>query len=75
MPFPVHDWQFWVTTLIVAVAAFFLLRRLIPGKLVPRRLRGVMGKGSGRSTTLTIEGKASAGRGTGATARRRDREG
>lgn len=66
MRFPVHDWQFWVTTGVVAAAGFFLLRRFWPSRLVPKPLRGVLGRPSGRRTTLTIEGRAAeAGKGSG----------
>lgn len=49
--FPVHDWQFWVVTLLALVAAAYLLRGLLPG--AKKRKRAKRGR-----TTLTIDGKS-----------------
>ena len=48
MPFPIHDWQFWVATALALGAAWWLLKGTIP-----RKTR----KSKGRRATLTIEGK------------------
>ena len=49
MPFPIHDWQFWVASFAALTAAWFLLRPLLPN----RRKRA-----SKRRTSLTVEGKS-----------------
>lgn len=41
---PIHDWQFWVVT-IVSLAALLMLRRV----LMPRK--------KGKKTTLTVGGQ------------------
>ncbi|MBX3364800.1 MAG: hypothetical protein KF866_08555 [Phycisphaeraceae bacterium] len=48
MPFPVHDWQFWVATLAAVGALWFLIRRLMPHRARRRK---------GRRALLTVEGK------------------
>jgi hypothetical protein len=50
-PLPIHDWQFWVVTLIALFALWFVLRRALPARLGGRKSKGV-------KTTLTIAGKA-----------------
>ncbi|MFG0258755.1 MAG: hypothetical protein ACF8LK_00270 [Phycisphaerales bacterium JB041] len=53
--FPVGDWQFWIVTTVAIVAAVWLLRRLLPRRLLGgRRTRG-------KPATLTIGGRAVAG--------------
>jgi hypothetical protein len=53
MSFPIHDWQFWLVTLIATFALAYLVRKLLPDRLKPWR-KGPRGK----STSLTIGGKA-----------------
>jgi hypothetical protein len=50
---PVHDWQFWVVTIIALTAALLIVRALLPERFRPfkRRRRG-------KAATLTIKGKA-----------------
>jgi hypothetical protein len=48
---PVHDWQFWVVTLIALIAAALVLRAIIPDKWQPWRK-----KSKGSKATLTIGG-------------------
>lgn len=50
---PVNDWQFWVVTLLAAVALFYVLREVVPDSFWPRRFRR---KGQ-RRATLTLDGK------------------
>lgn len=50
MSFPVSDWQFWVVSAIALVAAFVVIRTL-----VPRR------KKRAKRATLTVEGRPVAG--------------
>ncbi|GAB4549720.1 MAG: hypothetical protein Tsb0013_11150 [Phycisphaerales bacterium] len=49
--FPVHDWQFWVVTLMALAALLYLLRGLLPGAKKRKAAR------RGR-TTLTVGGKS-----------------
>lgn len=48
---PVHDWQFWVVTVIAVGALAYLLRRVVPAGLLGK-------KKPGTKTSLTIGGKA-----------------
>jgi len=50
--FPIDDWQFWVVTGAAMVAAWWLLRGLLPRSLGGKRKR------RGRRTTLTVGGRA-----------------
>lgn len=52
MPFPVHDWQFWVVTVLALASAGFIAHRIVPAKWLPWRK-----KAKGRSATLTIGGR------------------
>lgn len=52
MPFPLHDWQFWVASVLALGAAWWLLRGFL-GTVFPRRRR----RSKGRRATLTIEGR------------------
>jgi len=52
---PFDDWQFWVVTALACVAAFVVLRMVLPPSLIPRRLR--RGRGQKRAT-LTVGGRA-----------------
>jgi hypothetical protein len=52
MTFPVHDWQFWVVTLLAAGALAYLVRKLLPDRLKPWR-KGPRGK----ATSLTISAR------------------
>jgi hypothetical protein len=52
MTFPVHDWQFWVVTIIAAFAAWMVLRMVWPPGWWPRRR-----KAASHTTTLTVGGK------------------
>lgn len=51
MSFPIHDWQFWVVTLIALAAAWYLVRKFIPSRMLPRILRP---RKKGKSVSLTI---------------------
>lgn len=46
--FPVHDWQFWLVSVVALAAVLLILRHVLPGK---RRKR------AGRSVSITIERK------------------
>ncbi len=48
---PVHDWQFWVATVIALAAAYFVLRMILPKAWFPGR------KAPSRKVTLTIDGR------------------
>lgn len=50
--FPVSDWQFWVATGLVALAAVWLLRDLLPTIRRARRRRRTE-----KRATITIGGK------------------
>lgn len=50
MPFPVHDWQFWMVTALAAGAVVYVFR----GVLFSRGKR----RGTRKRTTLTIGGKS-----------------
>lgn len=49
--FPVHDWQFWVVTLLALGALCYLLRGVLPGAKKRKAIK------RGR-TTLTVGGKS-----------------
>ncbi|MFN0134397.1 MAG: hypothetical protein ACKVW3_17930 [Phycisphaerales bacterium] len=48
---PIHDWQFWVATLIFLAAAFYLVREVLPTPLRRRRKNA-------RRVSLTVGGKS-----------------
>ncbi len=54
MSFPIHDWQFWVTTAIFVAAAAWLLRGVLPIPFLTRHYRRTRTE---RRATLTIGGK------------------
>ncbi len=59
---PTHDWQFWVVTGLAALAGLYLLRAVLPQRVLaklPSFLAGKRGK-AGRQTraTLTVGGRA-----------------
>jgi uncharacterized membrane protein YwzB len=35
--FPIHDWQFWVATLVFLAAAWWLLKGILPIPFLKRR--------------------------------------
>ncbi len=53
--FPVHDWQFWVTTGIALAAAIYLASKLLPVPWLSARRKK---KRMRTKATLTIGGKA-----------------
>jgi hypothetical protein len=54
-PLPTHDWQFWIVTGVVVLAAVYLLSMVVPiPVLSARRTR----KRSQSKATLTIGGRA-----------------
>ena len=56
MPFPIHNWQFWVVTLLALFAVLWMLRGLLPIPILGRKLRD---RKKGRSrVNLTIRGRA-----------------
>ena len=57
MPFPIHDWQFWLVTAIAVVAAWFVLREVLPPPLLGRKKRAQR-----KHANLTIEGKRTTSR-------------
>lgn len=62
MSFPVGDWQFWVATVLVLVAAVVAFRAVVPiGLITGRRHKG----GQRKRVSLTIGGEK-----PGATSRR-----
>ncbi|MBL0869118.1 MAG: hypothetical protein IBJ18_00910 [Phycisphaerales bacterium] len=48
---PVHDWQFWVTTLVALMALGYLLRNVVP---VPFWTKRAKRKKHERRATLTV---------------------
>lgn len=54
MPFPWHDWQFWVVTALFVAAAWYLLRGIIPIPILSRRAQA---KRTEHKATLTISAK------------------
>ncbi|MBL8990617.1 MAG: hypothetical protein JNJ48_03450 [Phycisphaerae bacterium] len=52
---PVGDWQFWVVSLVVLLAAGWLLRGVLPIPVLSRRHRRARRE---RRATLTIGGRA-----------------
>jgi hypothetical protein len=59
MSLPVHDWQFWAVSGAALVALLWLLRAVLPSRLIPRRWRR---RGQERRATLTIGGQKPADR-------------
>lgn len=57
-PFPAHDWQFWVVTIIALVALAWLLRGVAPIPVLTERWKR---RRHQRRAALTIEGKAVGG--------------
>ncbi len=49
MTIPWSDWQFWVVSAMVALAALWLLRGVLPGRRAS--------KGQQRGATLTVGGR------------------
>lgn len=56
MPFPIHDWQFWVATAAALFAAVIVARMILPRGLIPRLL-GKKPRPPRRRATLTLDGK------------------
>lgn len=54
MNIPVHDWQFWVVTLICVVAAWFLFRDVLPVPFLRRARKRRKGE---KRASLTISAK------------------
>jgi hypothetical protein len=52
---PVHDWQFWVVTLIALCAALYLLRSILPIPFLSKRAKA---KKQQKRVSITIGGKA-----------------
>jgi hypothetical protein len=52
MSLPIGDWQFWVVTLAALLAAWYLLREVIPSPL-----RRTTKKKPGKRADLTIGGR------------------
>jgi hypothetical protein len=52
--FPIHDWEFWVATVIFLFAAAYLLRNFLPIPWLRARLKR---KSQERRVTLTVEGQ------------------
>ncbi|MGD9789826.1 MAG: hypothetical protein AB7Q00_03830 [Phycisphaerales bacterium] len=48
--FPIGDWQFWVVSAVALVAAWLVLRKVIPTPGKKRRARE-------RKASLTVEGR------------------
>lgn len=48
---PVHDWQFWVTTLVALMALAYLLRNVVPVPFLSKRAKR---KKHERRATLTV---------------------
>lgn len=55
--FPVGDWQFWVVTLVFALAVAWLCWNVLPLKQIIRK-----GRAAPKRTTLTVEGQKPQGR-------------
>ncbi len=53
---PVHDWQFWVTTLVALMALGYLLRNIVP---VPFWSKRAKRKQHERRATLTVSAASS----------------
>ena len=56
MNLPLGDWQFWVVTVIAGVAAWFVLRAVVPEGVWAKI--GIRKKKKGKPASLTVEGKA-----------------
>ncbi|MCC6675699.1 MAG: hypothetical protein IT436_01020 [Phycisphaerales bacterium] len=56
MRFPADDWQFWVATVIAAVALWAVARMVLPRGLVSRLL-GRPPRGARKRATLTMDGR------------------
>lgn len=52
--FPIHDWQFWVVTLIFLAAAAWLLKGVLPVPFLTKRAKA---KKQTKRVTITVEGK------------------
>lgn len=50
---PWTDWQFWVVTVVALLAAAWIVRRMLP-----KRLLGGARRGAAKRATLTIGGRA-----------------
>ena len=55
--FPVGDWQFWVVTLVFALAIAWLCWNVLPIRQIWRK-----GRAAPRRTVLTVEGEKPSGR-------------
>jgi len=55
--FPVGDWQFWVVTLVFALAIAWLGWNVLPIRQILRK-----GRAAPKRTTLTVEGQRPAAR-------------
>lgn len=54
MPFPVHDWQFWVATLAGLAALWWLTKGFIPWRRILGRKGAPPRRARSRKATLTI---------------------
>ncbi|HLO39957.1 MAG TPA: hypothetical protein VK176_02970 [Phycisphaerales bacterium] len=54
MSLPIHDWQFWVATVIAILALRHVLKMLFPSGLPLMKKRA---GGKGTRTTLTVDRK------------------
>lgn len=54
MTLPLGDWQFWVTTALVVLAAAWILRGVVPVPILSRRHRR---KRSQRRVSITVGGR------------------
>ncbi len=52
---PVHDWQFWVTTLVALMALGYLLRNVVPVPFFSKRAKRQKHE---RRATLTVSAAA-----------------
>lgn len=52
--FPIHDWQFWVVTIIFLAALAWLLKGVLPIPYLSKRAKA---KKQTKHVTITVEGK------------------
>ncbi len=64
--FPLTDWQFWIASLIAAVAVYCVVRPLIPrrssNRACPKCPEGTKPAATSRKAKLTVEGSPPAPR-------------
>jgi hypothetical protein len=52
--FPIHDWQFWIVTIVFVAALAWLLKGVIPIPWLSKRAKA---KKQTKRVSITVEGK------------------